>query len=57
MMARRRRDQGCLFYEFRLDDRIPANHLLPRINVFVTVAASPPCNPVSYGCAGSASSL
>jgi len=31
-------DQGRLFYEFRLEDRIPENHLLRRINVFVTVA-------------------
>ena len=32
------RDQGRLFYEFRLEDRIPENHLLRRMNVFVTVA-------------------
>lgn len=38
MMGRRRRDQGKLFYEFRLDDRIPKNHLLRRIDVFVTAA-------------------
>jgi transposase len=38
MMGRRRRDQGRLFYEFRLEDRIPGNHLLRRMNVFVTVA-------------------
>lgn len=38
MMGRRRRDQGRLFYEFRLDDRIPQNHLLRRIDVVVTVA-------------------
>jgi transposase len=38
MMGRQRRDQGKLFYEFRLDDRIPKNHLLRRIDVFVTVA-------------------
>jgi hypothetical protein len=25
MMGRQRRDQGKLFYEFRLDDRIPQN--------------------------------
>ncbi|HUW74685.1 MAG TPA: hypothetical protein VMW05_11810 [Methyloceanibacter sp.] len=30
--------QGKLFYEFRLDDRIPQNHLLRRIDVFVTAA-------------------
>jgi transposase len=38
MMGRRRRDQGKLFYEFRLEDRIPANHLLRRMNVFVSAA-------------------
>ena len=38
MMGRRRRDQGKLFYEFRLDDRIPKDHLLRRIDVFVTAA-------------------
>ena len=37
-MGRRRRDQGKLFYEFRLEDRIPENHLLRRMNVFVTAA-------------------
>jgi transposase len=36
MMGRQRRDQGRLFYEFRLEDRIPENHLLRRMNVFVT---------------------
>ena len=36
MMGRQRRDQGQLFYEFRLEDRIPEDHLLRRINVFVT---------------------
>ena len=38
MMGRRRWDQGKLFYEFRLEDRIPENHLLRRMNVFVTAA-------------------
>jgi transposase len=38
MMGRQRRDQTRLFYEFRLEDRIPKNHLLRRMNVFVTVA-------------------
>jgi hypothetical protein len=28
MMDRRKRDQGQLFYEFRLEDRIPENRLL-----------------------------
>jgi len=38
MMGRQRRDQGRLFYEFRLEDRIPENHLLRRMNLFVTAA-------------------
>ena len=38
MMGRRRGDQRRLFYEFHLDDRIPKNHLLRRIDVFVTAA-------------------
>jgi transposase len=37
MTGRRKQDQGSLFYEFRLEDRIPENHLLRRMNVFVTV--------------------
>jgi transposase len=37
-MGRQRRDQGRLFYEFRLEDRIPENHLLRGMNVFVTAA-------------------
>jgi hypothetical protein len=40
MMGRQRRDQGRLFYEFRLEDRIPENHLLRRINVW---SRSPIC--------------
>ena len=38
MMSRRSGDQASLFYEFRLDDRVPKNHLLRRINAFVTAA-------------------
>jgi transposase len=38
MMGRQSGDQGSLFYEFRLDDRVPKNHLLRRINIFVTAA-------------------
>ena len=30
-MMGQRRDQGRLFYEFRLEDRIPENHLLRRM--------------------------
>src|SRR5437660_8288657 len=36
MMGRKHREQASLFYEFRLDDMIPKDHLLRRINVFVT---------------------
>jgi transposase len=35
-MGRQIGDQTSLFYEFRLDDRIPKEHLLRRINVFLT---------------------
>jgi hypothetical protein len=38
MMGRQNGDQASLFYEFCLDDRVPKNHLLRRINVFVTAA-------------------
>jgi transposase len=38
MMGRLNRDQGSLFYAFRLDDRVPKDHLLRRIDVFVTAA-------------------
>jgi len=34
MMGRQDRDQGQLFYEFSLDQIIPTDHLLQRINVF-----------------------
>src|ERR1700742_3109249 len=36
MMGRQDRDQGQLFYEFSLDEMIPADHLLRRINGFAT---------------------
>jgi len=36
MMGRRDRDQGSLFYEFRLDDMVPKGHLLRRIDMFMT---------------------
>ena len=38
MLGRQSGDQTSLFYEFRLDERVPKNHLLRRINVFVTPA-------------------
>jgi hypothetical protein len=36
MMGRQTGDQGQLFYLFNLKERIPANHLLRRINPIVT---------------------
>jgi hypothetical protein len=36
MMGRQCGDQTSLFCEFRLEDRIPKDYLLRRINVFVT---------------------
>jgi transposase len=38
MMGRQTSDQASLFYEFRLDERVPKNHLLRRINIFLTAA-------------------
>ena len=35
MMGRRTGDQASLFYEFRLEDRVPKDHLLRRINRFL----------------------
>lgn len=37
-MGRQTTDQARLFYEFHLEDRIPPNHLLRRINGFVCAA-------------------
>lgn len=37
-MMGRRGDQASLFYQFRLDERVPKDHLLRRIDGFVTVA-------------------
>ena len=38
MMGRQTTDQTRLFYEFHLEDRVPSNHLLRRINGFVCAA-------------------
>ena len=35
-MGRQDRDQRQLFYEFSLDDVIPTDHLLRRVNLFAT---------------------
>jgi hypothetical protein len=37
-MMGRRSDQGSLFYQFRLDERVPEGHLLRRIDGFVAAA-------------------
>jgi transposase len=36
MMGRGRGDQARFFYQFRLDERVPKDHLLRRIDGFVT---------------------
>jgi transposase len=38
MMGRRCGDQASLFYQFHLDDRVPKDHLLRRIDCFVMTA-------------------
>jgi transposase len=38
MMGRQTADQARLFYEFHLDERVPADHLLRRIDVFTAAA-------------------
>ena len=43
MMGRQDRDQGQLFYEFKLDEVVPNNHLLRRMNVFVGALRSTTC--------------
>jgi hypothetical protein len=37
-MMGRRGEQWSLFYQFRLDERVPKDHLLRRIDRFVTAA-------------------
>lgn len=37
-MGRQTADQARLFYEFRLDERVPSDHLLRRIDVFAAAA-------------------
>jgi len=39
-MGRQIGDQASFFYEFRLDDRVPKDHLLRRINRFLTPVLS-----------------
>jgi hypothetical protein len=40
MMGRQTGDQSQLFYLFNLEQRIPASHLLRRINPIVTYSAT-----------------
>ena len=37
MMGRRTSDQSQLFYLFNLEERLPASHMLRRINPVVTI--------------------
>src|SRR3981189_884271 len=39
MMGRQTADQAPLFYEFCLENRVPPNHLLRRIKVFVSMGS------------------
>jgi hypothetical protein len=38
MMGRQQNDQAKLFYEFCLEDRVPSNHLLRKIDRFVDLS-------------------
>jgi transposase len=40
MMGRQRNDQAQFFYSFHLEERVPTNHLLRRIDTFVTQAVA-----------------
>jgi hypothetical protein len=53
MMGRQTGDQSQLFYLFNLEERIPANHLLRRINPVVTwvlaeLRSRPPSTPAIH---------
>jgi hypothetical protein len=55
MMGRQIGDQARFFYEFRLDDRVPKDHLLRRINRFlspVLAACMSNCSPITARSAG-----
>jgi hypothetical protein len=61
MMGRQDRDQRLLFYEFSLDEVIPAGHLLRRINgsglpysrVILTPPHRQPCGVALAHCSSS----
>ena len=38
MMGRRNQNQGQLFYEFRLDEAVPADHLVRRIGALLDLS-------------------
>jgi transposase len=38
MMGRRNQDQGQLFYEFRLDEAVPDDHLVRRIRALLDLS-------------------
>jgi transposase len=40
MMGRHTADQGTFFYEFRLEERVPEQHLLRRINAVIATVLS-----------------
>ena len=50
-MMGRRGEQWSLFYQFRLDERVPKDHLLRRINRFVTAAFARSCPTGVHGSA------
>jgi transposase len=38
MMGRQNKDQGALFYEFRLDDAVPDDHLVRKIDAVLDLS-------------------
>jgi hypothetical protein len=47
MMGRQTADQARLFYEFHLDERVAAHHLVRRIEVFNTAALADLCQTLA----------
>ena len=47
MMGDRRVPQGSLFYEFRLEEHVPTDHLIRAIDRFVACRASADISPPS----------
>jgi hypothetical protein len=46
MMGERQTDQAALFYEFSLERRVPADHMLRAIDRFVDMKARGACGTV-----------